>query len=163
VHIAVFACGQSKNSTEAISNETATTHFTQQLPQSAFDLKARKSSQWRDCDGSNLRLSNMPLATPRGPSRSKSARIRAWTVLAVDKISSAERSTDLREWCKSHLERYQCTHIIDFVDRLPRTTTGKVENFKRRSFRTSADECEHKRSPFGAPIEPVCLPDKVDF
>jgi acyl-coenzyme A synthetase/AMP-(fatty) acid ligase len=57
-------------------------------------------------------------------------RMRAWIVLARGHVGSIELSNSLREWCKSHLERYQYPHIIDFVDHLPRNTTGKVERSK---------------------------------
>jgi benzoate-CoA ligase family protein len=60
-------------------------------------------------------------------------RMRAWIVLAPGHVGSIELSDELREWCKSHLERYQYPHMIDFVDRLPRTATGKIERFKLRS------------------------------
>jgi acyl-coenzyme A synthetase/AMP-(fatty) acid ligase len=61
------------------------------------------------------------------------ARMRAWIVLARGHIRSTDLSNVLREWCKSRLERYQYPHSIDFVDQLPRNTTGKVERFKLRS------------------------------
>ena len=39
---------------------------------------------------------------------------------------------DLREWCKSHLRRYEYPHIVNFVPDLPRTVTGKVQRFRLR-------------------------------
>jgi benzoate-CoA ligase family protein len=61
------------------------------------------------------------------------ARMRAGIVLARGHVRSTDLSNELREWCKSRLERYQYPHSIDFVDQLPRNTTGKVERFKLRS------------------------------
>jgi benzoate-CoA ligase family protein len=59
-------------------------------------------------------------------------RIRAWIVLTTGRAGSDELARGLREWCKSHLERYQYPHVIDFVDELPRTALGKIERFKLR-------------------------------
>jgi acyl-coenzyme A synthetase/AMP-(fatty) acid ligase len=41
-------------------------------------------------------------------------------------------AAELREWCKSRLQRYQYPHRIEFVDHLPRTATGKIERFRLR-------------------------------
>lgn len=60
-------------------------------------------------------------------------RIGAWIVPVRGRASSVELSHDLQEWCKSRLERYQYPHVIDFVDQLPRTETGKVDRRKLRA------------------------------
>jgi benzoate-CoA ligase len=39
---------------------------------------------------------------------------------------------ELQDWCKGRLQRYQFPHAIDFVDDLPKTTTGKIQRFKLR-------------------------------
>src|SRR5262245_23177871 len=39
---------------------------------------------------------------------------------------------ELQEWCKQRLQRFQYPHIIDFVDELPKTATGKIQRFKLR-------------------------------
>ena len=35
-------------------------------------------------------------------------------------------------WCKDHLRRYEYPHVIEFVEDLPRTPTGKVQRYKLR-------------------------------
>ena len=39
---------------------------------------------------------------------------------------------ELQEHCKSHLQRYQFPHLIDFVQELPKTATGKIQRYKLR-------------------------------
>jgi benzoate-CoA ligase len=39
---------------------------------------------------------------------------------------------ELRAWCKERLRRYEYPHIVEFVDELPRTLTGKVQRFRLR-------------------------------
>jgi benzoate-CoA ligase family protein len=39
---------------------------------------------------------------------------------------------DLREFCAAKLHRYQVPQLIEFVDELPKTATGKIERYKLR-------------------------------
>jgi benzoate-CoA ligase family protein len=39
---------------------------------------------------------------------------------------------ELRSWCKERMRRYEYPHVIEFVDELPRTLTGKVQRFRLR-------------------------------
>ena len=39
---------------------------------------------------------------------------------------------ELRAWCKERMRRYEYPHIVEFVDDLPRTLTGKVQRFRLR-------------------------------
>jgi benzoate-CoA ligase family protein len=39
---------------------------------------------------------------------------------------------ELQEHCKSRLQRYQFPHLIEFVDELPKTVTGKIQRYKLR-------------------------------
>ena len=39
---------------------------------------------------------------------------------------------ELRQWCKDRLRRYEYPHVIEFVEDLPRTPTGKVQRYKLR-------------------------------
>jgi benzoate-CoA ligase family protein len=41
-------------------------------------------------------------------------------------------SEELRQWCKENLRRYEYPHVIEFVEDLPRTPTGKVQRYKLR-------------------------------
>jgi benzoate-CoA ligase family protein len=44
-----------------------------------------------------------------------------------------ELANELREFCAVGLHRYQVPELIEFVDALPKTTTGKIERYKLRS------------------------------
>ncbi len=59
-------------------------------------------------------------------------RIRAAVVCAGDQTPTPKLVGELQGWCKTRLQRYQYPHLIDFVDELPKTTTGKIQRFKLR-------------------------------
>jgi benzoate-CoA ligase family protein len=59
-------------------------------------------------------------------------RIKATLVLCADRDGTTALTRELQEWCKSRLQRYQYPHVIDYVDDLPKTVTGKVQRFKLR-------------------------------
>jgi benzoate-CoA ligase family protein len=44
-----------------------------------------------------------------------------------------ELASDLREFCAAGLHRYQVPELIEFMDTLPKTATGKIERYKLRS------------------------------
>jgi benzoate-CoA ligase family protein len=46
---------------------------------------------------------------------------------------SSELADELREFCSAKLHRYQVPHLIEFVDELPKTATGKIERYKLRA------------------------------
>jgi benzoate-CoA ligase len=46
--------------------------------------------------------------------------------------TSAELAEELREHCAAKLHRYQVPQLIEFVDDLPKTATGKIERYKLR-------------------------------
>lgn len=60
-------------------------------------------------------------------------RIRAVVILAPEHEPAPELARELQEWCKTRLQRYCYPHVIDFVDELPKTATGKIQRFKLRS------------------------------
>jgi benzoate-CoA ligase len=57
----------------------------------------------------------------------------AHVILAEGHDGDDELSTQLQDWCRAELLRYQYPHRIDYVDDLPRTVTGKVQRFKLRA------------------------------
>ena len=36
------------------------------------------------------------------------------------------RAEDIIEWCKGHMAAYKCPRMVEFVDALPKSATGKV-------------------------------------
>jgi benzoate-CoA ligase len=59
-------------------------------------------------------------------------RIRAVIILTEPSLETPALKTELQEWCKQRLQRYQYPHRIDFVAELPKTATGKIQRFKLR-------------------------------
>lgn len=59
-------------------------------------------------------------------------RIKATLVLCAGRDGTTSLTRELQEWCKARLQRYQYPHVIDYVEDLPKTITGKVQRFKLR-------------------------------
>jgi len=59
-------------------------------------------------------------------------RIRAVIILAAQQTPTSSLKEELQEWCRARLQRFQYPHLIDFVDELPKTATGKIQRFKLR-------------------------------
>jgi benzoate-CoA ligase family protein len=60
------------------------------------------------------------------------SRIKAFVIPGSPVANEAALADQLRTWCKEHLRRYEYPHVVEFVDDLPRTATGKVQRFKLR-------------------------------
>ena len=63
------------------------------------------------------------------------SRIKAFVICASGTPSGPDADAlaeELRQWCKDHLRRYEYPHVIEFVEDLPRTPTGKVQRYKLR-------------------------------
>jgi benzoate-CoA ligase family protein len=61
------------------------------------------------------------------------SRIKAFVICTSGRPSEPDAlAGELREWCKDHLRRYEYPHVVEFVEDLPRTPTGKVQRYKLR-------------------------------
>jgi benzoate-CoA ligase len=61
------------------------------------------------------------------------SRIKAFVICASGPPSDPDGLADeLRTWCKGNLRRYEYPHVVEFVEDLPRTPTGKVQRYKLR-------------------------------
>jgi len=61
------------------------------------------------------------------------SRIKAFVICTSGPPADADGLADeLRAWCKDNLRRYEYPHVIEFVEDLPRTPTGKVQRYKLR-------------------------------
>jgi benzoate-CoA ligase family protein len=47
---------------------------------------------------------------------------------------------ELRAWCRERMRRYEYPHVVEFVDELPRTLTGKVQRFRLRELAAQKHE-----------------------
>jgi benzoate-CoA ligase family protein len=60
------------------------------------------------------------------------SRIKALVICAASPDEPDALADELRQWCKQHLRRYEYPHVVEFVEDLPRTSTGKVQRYKLR-------------------------------
>jgi len=75
------------------------------------------------------------------------SRIKAFVICAERPEDPDALAEQLRQWCKGNLRRYEYPHVIEFVEDVPRTPTGKVQRFKLRE----AEEV--KATQAGAPAQ----------
>jgi benzoate-CoA ligase family protein len=83
-------------------------------------------------------MENVLIAHPRvrgvgvvGVTIEDASRIAAF-VECEGEAGDEELADELRAWCKERLRRYEYPHVVEFVDELPRTLTGKVQRFRLR-------------------------------
>jgi benzoate-CoA ligase family protein len=66
-------------------------------------------------------------------------RVKAFVVLRDGYEGTEELTEELQNWCKENLKRYQYPHIVEFIEELPKTVTGKIQRFKLREPETAED------------------------
>ena len=59
-------------------------------------------------------------------------KIKAFVITKGSIAADASLVAELQEHCKSHLQRFQFPHLIEFVQELPKTATGKIQRYKLR-------------------------------
>jgi benzoate-CoA ligase family protein len=57
---------------------------------------------------------------------------KAVVVCATPTLPDERLAADLREFCSERLHRYQVPQVVEFVDSLPKTLTGKILRYKLR-------------------------------
>jgi benzoate-CoA ligase family protein len=70
-----------------------------------------------------------------------SSRIAAYVQCGGERGDDA-LADELRAWCKERLRRYEYPHLVEFVDDLPRTLTGKVQRFRLREWAAGAAQAQ---------------------
>jgi benzoate-CoA ligase family protein len=60
------------------------------------------------------------------------SRIKAFVICTQAPEDPDALAEQLRQWCKANLRRYEYPHVIEFVEDLPRTPTGKVQRYRLR-------------------------------
>jgi benzoate-CoA ligase len=59
-------------------------------------------------------------------------RVKAYVVCRGGDAPDDSLASELQEWCKTRLRRYEFPQFIEFVEDLPKTATGKIQRFKLR-------------------------------
>ena len=54
----------------------------------------------------------------------------AHIVLKESNSASAEKAKEIQEWFKMAAAPYKYPRIVNFIDQLPKTETGKIQRFK---------------------------------
>ncbi len=62
----------------------------------------------------------------------ETTRVKAYLVCREHDRAAGELETELQQWCKERLRRYEYPHFFEFVDDLPKTLTGKIQRYKLR-------------------------------
>jgi benzoate-CoA ligase len=106
-----------------------------------------------DVEACLVRHPNVSEAAVIGVSIADVSRIKAFVICVSPPADGEAFGNELRRWCKQNLRRYEYPHVVEFVEDLPRTTTGKVQRYKLR-------EAEAERSPVAAPTAHAAEPDR---
>jgi benzoate-CoA ligase family protein len=85
-----------------------------------------------DVEGCLVRHPAVSEAAVIGITDEDRSRIKAFVISAQSPADPDALAAELRAWCKERLRRYEYPHVIEFVDDLPRTATGKIQRFKLR-------------------------------
>ena len=64
-------------------------------------------------------------------------RIKAFVIAKPPAIANDALVQQLQDHCKSRLQRFQYPHVIEFVNDLPKTVTGKIQRYKLREKETA--------------------------
>jgi benzoate-CoA ligase family protein len=86
-----------------------------------------------DVEGCLVRHAEVSEAAVIGVQVEDVSRIKAFVICASGVPADPEAlAGELRVWCKGNLRRYEYPHVVEFVEDLPRTPTGKVQRYKLR-------------------------------
>ena len=59
-------------------------------------------------------------------------KIKVFVITKGDAQAGDALATELQEHCKARLQRFQYPHLVEFVQELPKTVTGKIQRYKLR-------------------------------
>ena len=88
-------------------------------------------------------------------------RVKAFVVLREAHKGSDELVEELQEWSKNNLKRYQYPHLIEFVEGLPKTATGKIQRFKLRDEEESGEDMPRQDEELSREAEPPQQKDEL--
>ncbi len=72
-------------------------------------------------------------AVVAAPDATRGFVVKAYVVLRPEHAPSDALAAELQEHCKRELAPYKYPRVVEFVDRLPRTETGKIRRFELRA------------------------------
>jgi 2-aminobenzoate-CoA ligase len=66
------------------------------------------------------------------PDEARGAVVKAFVVLTETSPDSAEKAHQLQDFAKEQIAPYKYPRVVEFLDALPRTPTGKLQRYKLR-------------------------------
>jgi acyl-coenzyme A synthetase/AMP-(fatty) acid ligase len=60
----------------------------------------------------------------------KQTRPKAFIVLKTGFVSTVELATEIKDFTRSKIETHKCPHWVQFLPKLPKTPTGKIDRYK---------------------------------
>ena len=88
-------------------------------------------------------------------------RVKAFVVLREGHEGSDELVDELQEWSKNNLKRYQYPHMVEFIEELPKTATGKIQRFKLRDEEESGEDMPGQDEELSQENEPPQQKDEL--
>ena len=86
-----------------------------------------------DVEGCLVRHPEISEAAVIGVQVEDVSRIKAFVICGAGAPADPDGlAEELRQWCKANLRRYEYPHVVEFVEDLPRTPTGKVQRYRLR-------------------------------
>jgi 2-aminobenzoate-CoA ligase len=66
------------------------------------------------------------------PDEARGSLVKAYVVLVDAGSATAEKMRELQDFTKAEIAPYKYPRVVEFVDALPRTATGKLQRFRLR-------------------------------
>jgi 2-aminobenzoate-CoA ligase len=67
------------------------------------------------------------------PDEARGALVKAFVVLTDPSLGSDDKRRELQDFAKAEIAPYKYPRVLEFVDELPRTATGKLQRFRLRA------------------------------
>jgi 2-aminobenzoate-CoA ligase len=67
------------------------------------------------------------------PDEARGSVVKAYVVLGGTATGSETKARELQDFAKSEIAPYKYPRVIEFVESLPRTATGKLQRFRLRA------------------------------
>ena len=78
------------------------------------------------------------------PDEARGQVVKAYVVLVPGARDDADKVTELQDFVKALIAPYKYPRVIEFVDQLPRTSTGKLQRFRLRQIAESTEAARAK-------------------
>ena len=84
-------------------------------------------------------------AVVASPHKTRGFEVKAFVLLKQDKTPDEALAEELFSYCNNHLANYKIPRIIEFVDMLPKTISGKIRRVELRAGEANSKSKSEKR------------------